>query len=102
MSPVSSDTHQLAPKGPAHLSRPCLGHMDPQASGLIDASSPIEKRFVLPPILYAPPLSLIASYNYSQRLLAGPLPSQHHPDSGRPVFAIAKLHAYKCTRVIKK
>jgi hypothetical protein len=50
-------------KVPARPSRPRLGQMDP--------SSPIEKHFVLPPILYAGCqhiLLSIASYHYAEEL----------------------------------
>jgi hypothetical protein len=49
-------------KVPARPSRPRLGHMDP--------SSPIEKHFVLPPILYAgcQHILSIAGYHYAEEL----------------------------------
>ena len=59
---MSSGPHQLTPEGP-RPSRPRLGHLDP--------SSPIEKHFVLQPILYAGYqhiIIIIASYYHAQEL----------------------------------
>ena len=82
MRPVSSDSQQPTPKGPARPLRPRLGHrtLIPDREALRASAHSLCRQLLL---------SLIADYYFAHELLACPIPFQHHTDPNTKPEAVA-------------
>ena len=82
MRSMYSGLHVSLQDGPAHQSRPRLGHIHlvPDREALRASAHSLCRQLLL---------SLIANYYFAHELLASPIPSQHHTDPNTKPEAVA-------------